>query len=70
MQLGLLVSMMTCRPDSSNILTSEVFIMKFKVLTVVLMGDSGVLGCDDMLLGEWFLMSQRTECFSYHITQE
>jgi hypothetical protein len=51
--------MMTPGPDSSKIHASEIFILKFKVLTVVLLGDSRVLGCDDMLLGEWFLMSQR-----------
>ena len=62
--------MLTRRPDSSKIHSSEIFNLKFKVLTVVLLGDSRVLGCDDMLLGEWFTMSQKTECFNYQITQE
>jgi hypothetical protein len=60
---------LTHRPDSSKIHSSEIFILKFKILTVVLLGDSGVQGCD-VLLGEWFQMSQRIECFNYQITQE
>jgi hypothetical protein len=28
------------------------------------------LGCADVLLAEWFPMSQKTECFNYQITQE
>jgi len=45
--------MLTHRPDSSKIHSSEIFILKFKVLTDVLLGDSRVLG------SEWFPMSQR-----------
>lgn len=44
--------MLTHRPDCSKIHPSEIFILKVKFLTFVLLGDSRVLGCDDMLLGE------------------
>ena len=59
MQLGLWVIMLTRRPDS-KFHPSEIFISKFKVLTVVFLGDSGVVGCDGVLLGERFPLSDHT----------